>query len=74
MIANFPENDEHLCVVNFGQVLEMYRKMYRHVLENVQANVQEKTNFFVLPNSGLRPVPLSSVRRGEANDSKFSRK
>ena len=26
-IANFPENDELLCVENFGQLSEMYRKV-----------------------------------------------
>ena len=58
---------EFLSTENFGQVSEMYRKMYS---KNVQ---RQKVNFFVLTNFGLGPVPLSSARRDEFNGTLFVR-
>ena len=53
-----------LCTGNFGHVHKMYRKIHRG----------KKSTFFVLRNFASRVVSLSSVRRDEADDTKFSEK
>ena len=58
-VANFPENDELLCVENFGQVDVLYMKMYSKCLSTRKNQLFCLTEF----GPGTDTVVLSSPRR-----------